>query len=61
MSVTTYEDTSTALGGGALTAKTLDLAVRVHLVVLEDGHLVLLGLVLNLLGGLYGCTSATSS
>ena len=48
----TYEDTSTALGRGALTAKTLDLAIRVDLVVLEDRHLDLLALVLDLLGGL---------
>ena len=49
----TYEDTRTTLGSGALAAKTLDLAVRVHLVVLEDGHLDLLALVLDLLGGLH--------
>ena len=48
----THEDTSTALGRRALAAKTLDLAVRLHLVVLEDGHLDLLALVLDLLGGL---------
>ena len=48
----THEDTSTALRRRALTAKTLDLAVRLHLVVLEDGHLDLLALVLDLLGGL---------
>ena len=47
----TYEDTSTALSGGALTTKTLDLAVGVDLVVLQDGHLDLLALVLDLLGG----------
>ena len=49
----TYEDTSTALGRRALAAQTLDLAVGVHLVVLQDGHLDLLALVLDLLGGLY--------
>ena len=48
----TYEDTSTALSGGALTTETLDLAVGLHLVVLKDGHLDLLALVLDLLGGL---------
>ena len=46
----TYEDTSTALSRGALTAETLDLAVGLHLVVLQDGHLDLLALVLDLLG-----------
>ena len=48
----TYEDTSTALSRGALTKETLDLAVGLHLVVLQDGHLDLLALVLDLLGGL---------
>ena len=48
----TYEDTSTALSRGTLTAETLDLAVGLHLVVLQDGHLDLLALVLDLLGGL---------
>jgi hypothetical protein len=52
-----YEDTSTALGGRALATQTLDLAIRVHLVVLEDGHLDLLALVLDLLGGLEEDTS----
>ena len=37
--------------GGALAAETLDLAVAVDLVVLEDGQLGLLALVLDLLGG----------
>ena len=41
----------TYLGGGALAAETLDLAVTVNLVVLEDGKLGLLVLVLDLLGG----------
>lgn len=41
----------TYLGSGALAAKTLDLAVTVNLVVLEDGELGLLVLVLDLLGG----------
>ena len=48
----TYEDTSTALCVRALTTETLDLTVRVDLVVLQDGHLDLLALVLDLLGGL---------
>lgn len=42
---------NTYLGSGALAAKTLDLAVTVNLVVLEDGELGLLVLVLDLLGG----------
>jgi hypothetical protein len=41
----------TYLGGGALAAKTLDLAITVNLVVLKDGELGLLVLVLDLLGG----------
>merc|ERR1739838_613202 len=46
-----HEDTSTALGLGALAAETLDLAIAVNLVVLEHGELGLLALVLDLLGG----------
>lgn len=46
-----HEDTSTAGGRRALTPESLDLAVGSDLVVLEDGHLDLLPLVLNLLGG----------
>jgi hypothetical protein len=46
-----HEDTSTALGLRALAAETLDLAVAVNLVVLEDSELGLLALVLDLLGG----------
>jgi hypothetical protein len=46
-----HEDTGTALGLGALAAETLDLAITVDLVVLEDGQLGLLPLVLDLLGG----------
>ena len=46
-----HEDTSTALGSGALAAKALDLAVTVDLVVLKDSELGLLALVLDLLGG----------
>lgn len=41
----------TYLGGGALAAETLNLAVTVDLVVLQDGELGLLVLVLDLLGG----------
>ena len=52
MDAETYEDTSTALSRRALTAETLDLAGRLHLVVLQDGHLDLLALVLDLLGSL---------
>ena len=47
-----HEDAGAALGGGALAAEALDLAVRVDLVVLEDRHLDLLALVLDLLGRL---------
>ena len=46
-----HEDTSTALGLGALAAETLDLAIAIDLVVLEDRELGLLPLVLDLLGG----------
>jgi hypothetical protein len=46
-----HEDTGTTGGGRALSSKSLDLAVRSDLVVLEDGHLDLLSLVLDLLGG----------
>jgi len=45
------KNTSPAGRRWALTTKTLDLAVRLHLVILEDGHLDLLALVLYLLGG----------
>jgi len=44
-----HKDSSSAIR--ALAAKTLDLAVRLHLVILQDGHLDLLALVLDLLGG----------
>jgi hypothetical protein len=49
-----HEDTSAALSRGALTAQTLDPAVGIDLVVLQDGHLDLLTLVLDLLGGVVG-------
>jgi len=45
-----HEDTSTALGLRALAAETLDLAIAIDLVVLEDSELGLLPLVLDLLG-----------
>jgi hypothetical protein len=48
----THEDTGTALSTGALTTETLNLTVGVDLVILEDRHLDLLALVLDLLGGL---------
>ena len=48
-----HEDAGAALSGRTLAAETLDLAVGLHLVVLQDGHLDLLALVLDLLGGLY--------
>ena len=46
-----FVDDKTYGVGGALAAQTLNLAVTVNLVVLEDGELVLLALVLDLLGG----------
>merc|ERR1719259_168567 len=46
-----HEDSSTTLLGWTLTAQTVDLAVVVHLVVLQDGKLDLPVLVLDLLGG----------
>jgi len=46
-----HEDTGTTSRSGALSSESLDLAVRSDLVVLEDGHLDLLPLVLDLLGG----------
>jgi hypothetical protein len=46
-----HEDTSTALSLRTLAAKTLDLAITVNLVVLEDSEFGLLALVLDLLGG----------
>jgi hypothetical protein len=46
-----HEDTSTALRGWALAPQALDLAIAVHLVVLEHSQLGLLALVLDLLGG----------
>jgi hypothetical protein len=48
----TYEDTGATFSCGALATKTFDLAIRVDLVVLQDGHLDLLALVFDFLGGL---------
>jgi len=45
----TYKDSSTALSTGTFTSKTLDLAIGVHFIVLQNRHLDLLGLVLDLL------------
>lgn len=50
--MTTHEDTGTTLRVRALATETLDLPVRVHLVVLEDGHLDFFPLVLDLFRGL---------
>jgi len=49
--VSGHKDTSTASFCGALTTQTVDLAVIIDLVVLEDGKLDLPVLVLDLLGG----------
>ncbi len=46
-----HEDTSTTSWCWALPSETLDAALGVDLVVLEDGHLDLLPLVLDLLWG----------
>jgi len=56
-----HEDTCATLRGGAFTAQTLDLAVRVDLVVLEDRHLDLLALVLDLFGSIVGLLLALLS
>jgi hypothetical protein len=48
-----YKDTSSASRGWTLAAKTLDLAIRLHLVILQDGQLDFLALMLDLLGGLH--------
>jgi hypothetical protein len=49
--VPAHEDTSTTGRLRALPSETLDATLRVDLVVLQDGHLDLLALVLDLLGG----------
>jgi len=46
-----HEDASTAVLVGALSSQSLNLAIAVDLVVLENGQLGLLSLVLDLLGG----------
>jgi len=46
-----HEHARTALSVRALASQSLDLPVRVHLVILEDGHLDLFTLVPDLLGG----------
>ena len=46
-----HEDAGAALLGGTLAPQTVDLAVVVHLVVLQHGQLDLPVLVLDLLGG----------
>lgn len=56
--VGSHEDTSTTGLGGALAAQTLDLAVRVDLVVLEHSKLARFVLVLDLLGGTVGGAKA---
>jgi len=47
-----YEDTGTTFRCRALATETFDFPIRVNLIVLQDGHLDLLALVLDLLGGL---------
>ena len=49
-----HEDTSTTGGVRAFTTETSDLARFIDLVVLQDSHLDLLALVLDLLGGSVG-------
>lgn len=51
----THKDASATLSGRAFTTKAFNLAIRVDLVVLQDRHLDLLALVLDLLGGLKIC------
>ena len=48
----TYEDTSSTGRGRAFATKTLDLAIGLNLVVLQDGHLDFLALMLDLLRSL---------
>jgi hypothetical protein len=48
----TYENTSAAFRAGTFTTKAFDFAIGIDFVVLENGHLDLLTLVLDLLGGL---------
>jgi hypothetical protein len=48
----TYKDTSSASRGWTFATKTFDLAIRLHLVIFQDGHLDLLALMLDLLRSL---------
>ena len=48
-----HEDTGTTLSSGTFTAKALNFSVRFDLIILQDCHLDLLPLVLDLLGGLW--------
>jgi hypothetical protein len=52
--VESHENSSTALRARTFTTKAFDFAIRVDFVVLENGHLDLLTLVLDLLGGVVG-------
>ena len=45
-----HKDTSTVLSSRAVATKMLNLSLAINLVVLQDGHLDLLALVLDLLG-----------
>lgn len=49
-----YENTSTTGGSGAFTTETLDLAIGIDFIVLENGHLDLLSLMLDFFGGSVG-------
>merc|ERR1719323_427519 len=49
--VSSHENSGSALLGGTLASQTVDLAVVVHLVILQHGELDLPVLVLDLLGG----------
>jgi hypothetical protein len=49
----TYKDPGPAGRSWALATKTLDLAIRFHFVILENGHLDLLALMLYLFGSLH--------
>ena len=56
----TYEDTSAAFRAGTFTTKAFDFAIRVDFVVLENRHLDLLTLVLDLLGSLISRVKSTA-
>merc|ERR1712098_1043252 len=49
--MSSHENSSSTLLSGTLTSQTVDLAVIVHLIVLQHGQLHLAVLVLDLLGG----------